>query len=697
MEAEYRKKLIKLLIYIGLAAGVFVAYEPIRHNGFVNYDDNAYITKNPNVSCGLTLKSAIWAFTKSHSGNWHPLTWFSHILDCQLFGLNPPGHHLISLLFHVVNALLLFWILTEMTATTWPSAFVAAVFALHTLQVESVAWAAERKTVLSGLFWLLTMATYISYVKRPGTWRYILLFLVYGLCIMTKPMVVTLPFVLLLLDYWPLERFQWGQSIKTTPKKVQGHKISAGRLIIEKIPLLALSGFLSVMTFVAQQRGGAVVKLESIPFDYRISNAFISYIRYVAKMLWPTHLAVFYPLPETNFLKATGVACAFLFVLTMGLSIYISRRRRYITVGCLWYAGTLVPVLGLVQVGMQSMADRYMYISMLGLLIVAAWSVKDIIANKFYLKIIATALATAVLLTSIVFTRMQVKHWQNSRTLFEHALKVTENNNLAEAGYGDALFEQGLLDEAAEHLNNSLQIQPGYSTARKNLGKVYLKQEKISEAIQCFNEILKTKKNDAEVFYLLAASFSIQKKYDDAIKYFAKALELEPNYADVHNKIGVALMETGKMNEAIPYLNESLRKNPERAEVYVNLGTAYTQLGQYELAIQNWTRAVQIEPNNAYVLNNLAWILAAIGDVSAQDTNRAIEFARRACELTDYKEAEKLDTLAVTYAAAGKFPDAVATAEKALNAAKAAGLEDLAREIQNRLELYQAGRSYRGK
>jgi protein O-mannosyl-transferase len=619
------------------------------------------------------------------------LTTISHIVDYQLFGLNPLGHHFVSVALHIVNALLLFWILNSITGSLWVSAFIAAVFALHPLQVESVAWAAERKTVLSGLFWLLTMAAYIHYARQPRLGRYIVVLLVFGLCIMTKPVVVTLPLALLLLDYWPLERIG-GQKTKGASQKV-----SAVRLIVEKIPLLAMSAFLSVMTFVAQKQGGVVPTLEKMPLDYRAANMFLSYIRYIGKMLWPSGLAVCYPHPRAVLSDAPVVMCAMLFIVLTILSIYIGRRKKYVAVGWLWYVGTLVPVIGLVQSGAQAMANRYMYIPMLGLLIIIGWAVKDFIVNRPRIRIAATVMGVIVLLSLLILTRMQVKHWQNTLTLFDYALKVTDDNVLAENSYGCALFEEGRVDEAERHLRNAIRISPVFVDARNNLAKVCLKQGKFNEAIEHFNELIRRNEGTAEIYYNLAAALGMQKKYDDAIKYFGKSLELNPNDPDTHKRMGITLLAAGKTEEAIVHFNESLRMKANQAEVYVNLGKANSQLGRYESAIQNWTRALELKPDNAEVLNNLGWLLATFGEVSIENANKAIELSQRACELTGYNDAEFLDTLAAAYASASKFGDAKATAEKALSIAKSSGREDLASEIEKRIKLYEAGQPYREK
>jgi tetratricopeptide (TPR) repeat protein len=686
----HRQKRVRLIIYLGLIAATFVAYEPMRHNGFVSYDDTRYITENPDVRAGITWRTLGRAFTQPHYYMWHPLTTITNMLDCQFFGLNPFWHHLVSLLFHIANVLLLFWILAYITEAKWSSAFIAAVFALHPIQVESVAWAAERKTVLSGLFWFLTILAYIWHTKRPSTGRYIVVFLVYGLCIMTKPTVVTIPLALLLLDYWPLERLNLGSH-------PAGRTVPVGRLVIEKVPLLVLSATLAVATFIAQRSGGAVVPLENVSLADRIANMFISYISYIGKMIWPSGLAVFYPLPRADFSNTTVVICTLLFVLISVMSIYIGRRRKYIAFGWLWYVGTLVPVIGLVQSGAQAMANRYMYIPMVGLLMIAVWAVKDLVGNRPRLKVVMAVFAGVVLSSAIIITRMQVRHWQNNITLFEYALKVTKNNSIAENSYGCALFDEGRVTEAIQHLSNAVRISPTFSDARKNLGKVLLKEGKSNEAIACFNELIKRKKESAEVYYHLAMASGMQGKYDDAIKYYSKTLDIDPKYPDAHGRMGTALLAAGRTKEAIAQLNEAAQIKPDRAEVYVNLGTAYTQLGRYEQAIQNWLRAVQLDANNADTLNNLAWLLATAGNITVQDANKAIEFAQRACELKGYNEPEFLDTMGAAYAAGGRFEDAIKTAQEAVNAAKARDREDLAGEIEKRIKLYQSGQRYRQK
>jgi tetratricopeptide (TPR) repeat protein len=538
---------------------------------------------------------------------------------------------------------------------------------------------------------------------------------------MTKPVVATLPFALLLLDYWPLERIG-GQKTPASssgdgrdlakggedrrqnkatrcPSCIGGlafQKASMGWLITEKIPLLAMSVFLSVMTFVSQKQGGGVPALDMIPLDCRVANMFLSYIRYIGTLIWPSGLAVYYPYSFVTLYDFWTVTCAILFiVLTIVIVYCVGRRKKYAVVGWLWYVGTLVPMIGLVQSGGQAMANRYMYISMLGLLIIITFAANDFIAGRLRLKIVAAILAAVLFSALVILTRIQVGHWQNSITLYDYALKVTQNNALVENNYGSLLFETDRLDEAIPHLNKALSIVPNMPSAQDNLGRVYLKQGKLNEAAVCFKRVLDEGKVTSEVYNNLASALGMQKKYDEAMKYLNKAMKLEPNNPDIHNKMGMALLATGRPGEAITHFKYVLQTNKIPAEVYANFGSAYIQVGKYDLAIENLSKAIELKPNNISVLNNLAWVLATVNDVSMRDADKAIEYAQRVCELTGNKEADPLDTLGAAYASAGKFAEAKATAEKALNIAKSSGREDLAGKIQKRIKLYEAGQPYR--
>jgi protein O-mannosyl-transferase len=690
---ERQQKHISIFVYVGIVVATLVAYEPIRHNYFVSYDDPLYITANPIVAGGISCNSVILAFTKLYATNWHPLTWLSHMLDYRLFGPNPLGHHLVSVLLHIVNAILLLWILTEMTGATWASAFVAAVFALHPLQVESVAWLSERKTVLSGLFWFLTMAAYIRYARKPGFGRYLLVLLVFGLCIMTKPIVVTLPLVLLLLDYWPLDRIRWGRQHNSKARSKPDQK-SIGWLMAEKIPLLAISAILGVLTVIAQQSGGAISTLDKFSLNQRIANVFASYVKYIGKLIWPSGLAVFYPPSYSTLLSTTALIYAFIFILISAISIYIGRRKKYIVVGWLWFVGTFIPMIGLVQVGGQAMANRYMYLSMLGLLIIIALAGKEIIATRPRLKSIAVVMSVILLSCLLVLTRMQVQHWRNSLALFEYTLSVTKDNASAENSYGCALFNYDRFTEAEQHFDNALRIEPRFDSVLPYLARIYAKEGRFDEAIETYEELIKRNYKTAELYYNLAMLLGIQEKYYDSIKYFNKSLEMNQSNPDTHKELGITLLAAGKPDEAIGQFNESLRIKADQSVVYENLGTAYSQLGKYEPAVQNWTRAIELNPDNIDALDKAGWFLAVRGKVSVEKANQAIVYAQHACELTKYAVPAHLDTLGVAYAAAGRFDEAKAAAEKALKLARETGQEDLADAIENRIKLYDAGQPY---
>ena len=508
-----------LLVMLVLVLATAVVYLQLNNYDFVNFDDDDYVTENRHVQTGLTSGNITWAFTTFHAGNWHPLTWISHMLDCQLFGLKPGLHHLVNLFFHMANTLLLFLILRRMTNALWQSAFVAALFALHPLHVESVAWVAERKDVLSTFFWMLTMGAYVFYVERRELKRYLLALFFFGLGLMAKPMLVTLPFVLLLLDYWPLRRLQMEKPLAddsvnsekfvkphrkkkerrrsairaghvSKPEKQIRQQPAIGHIILEKVPFFVLSLVSSIVTYMAQQKGGAVRSLQSFPLTTRIANALVSYCGYIGKILWPENLALLYPhsgMPPVW--KVIG-AVLFLGIITF-LIIRTVKRFPWLTVGWLWYLGTLVPVIGLVQVGMQAMADRYTYVPIIGVLIMVAWGVPELL-EKWRHRNTALATVTVVMLCIFSFvTWKQVGYWQNNTTLFKHTLEKTTNNPIIHYNLGNLLASQGKFDDAIKQFRESIRISPGYAKAHNNLGNALLYQGRLDEAIGSYREALR--------------------------------------------------------------------------------------------------------------------------------------------------------------------------------------------------------------
>ena len=573
---ELYNKLKVLLIYVVLALATFIAYEQVRNHDFISYDDDKYVCENQHVIDGLTSDSIRWAFTTNRASNWHPLTWLSHMLDCQLFGLNAGWHHLTNVLFHIVNTLLLFAVLKRMTGAFWCSVFVASAFALHPLHVESVAWIAERKDVLSGFFWMLTIWAYVRYTERPGINRYLLTLLTFALGLMAKPMLVTLPFVLLLLDYWPLGRLQWaskdtGRNLPPAESAGLNRRVSSTfHLVVEKIPLFVLSAASSVVTCIAQQSGGSMMLIERLPLKFRIINAMTSYLGYIVKMFYPTRLAVFYPYPETFHMSAVAL-------LLIGILVLLNRwahRRPWLIVGLLWYFGTLVPVIGLVQVGSQAMADRYTYLPSIGIFIIVAWGVAELSAKWRYRKIILGVLAGLILAVLVICTRAQVKYWKNDFTLFKHTLSVTRKNYVMHFNYGVVLREKGRLDEAVIQFRRALQIKPNHSEIRYDIGYTLALQGKLKEAVSEYRKFLQIIPDDLDVHNNLGSVFLRQGKIDEAIACFKEALRLEPACPEALNNLGMALGEQGKLDEAIKYFTEALRVKPDFAEARSNLRRA---------------------------------------------------------------------------------------------------------------------------
>lgn len=694
------KKLYLLLIYVVLTLVTIIAFEQVRLNDFVNYDDNKYVTENPDVKAGITRESIWWALSTADIGYWHPLALLSHMLDCELFGLNPHWHHLTSLFIHVANTLLLFWVLKRMTGSVWASSFVAAVFAIHPSHVESVGWISERKDVLSVFFLMLTMGAYVRYTERPGIGRYLLVSLCLCLGLMAKPMLVTLPFVLLLLDYWPLERLQWYgksrvvelQERESAPVTYQ--RASPQRLIVEKIPLLSLVVVLSAVTYIVQQKAGALKGTEALSLNLRVANALVSYISYIGKIFYPHQLAVLYPHSRTGIPAWQPVGALLILVFVSVGVMYSAKRRHYLAVGWFWYLGTLVPVIGLVQAGSQSMADRYTYLSSIGIFIMVAWGAAEITAKWRYRKVALPIAAGLLLAVMLVFTRMQVRYWQNSLTLCGHALEVTENNCVMHNNYATALYDEGRFEEALAHFNEALRINPDYFDARRNIGNLFLKQEKYNEAIANLSKALHMGKEQAEVYRNLGFAYAQLGEHGLAIQHYNQALRIDPEDLRVRNSLGRSFLAHGKFREAIACFSEVLRTKTGLPDVYSNLGLAYYQLGDYGLAVKHWTEAVKLKPDFADVLNNLAWILAVTEDTKLHNPADAVKYAERACELTEYNRPGFLDSLAVAYAAVGNFPEAVKTAEKAVALALSLEREDLAAEIQKRLELYKVETVY---
>lgn len=600
-----------VLVCLFLVIATVAVYWQVRNHGFVNFDDDRYVTENPHVQAGLTRESIIWAFTATDVSNWHPLTWLSHMLDCQIYGLSPKGHHLTNVLFHLANTVLLFLILKWMTGALWRSTFVAALFALHPLHVESVAWVAERKDVLSTFFWMLTIWAYLRYVERPAVNRYLLILFSLTLGLIAKPMLVTLPFVLLLLDYWPLDRFQLSQSGSAHPTKTHLSLIATKlraenfRLLWEKVPLLALAAISSIVTFLVQRSGASVGDWDIYPAGLRIANALVAYVSYIGKMIWPQNLAVFYPHQgqSLQLWQAAG-AC-----LLLGLiSVAVLRRARlhpYLVVGWFWYLGTLVPVIGLVQIGAQAMADRYTYVPLIGLFIMITWGIPELSAKWPYRRIGLALAAGAALAASMTLTWSQLHHWKNTVTLFEHALDVTANNYLAHNNLGIAYARQGKIDKAVNHYTKALQFKPNFPRAHNNLGNAYARQGRQDKAISHYTMALQIKPDFAGAHNNLGNALAGQGKIEAALFHFSRAQELQPDFAEASFNLGSVLARQGRMDEALAHFTRAVELKPDFAEAHNSLGVVLANKGNLDDAIVHFHEALRLKPTFVQAQNNL--------------------------------------------------------------------------------------------
>lgn len=598
---------LKLMISLFLIFAIIITYGQVRNFDFVDFDDGEYITENSQVQKGLTIEGLIWAFTSFHAANWHPMTWFSHMLDCELYGLNPMGHHWTNIQLHMANTLLLFLILQMMTGAIWRSAFVAGLFALHPLHVESVAWVAERKDVLSTFFWLLTMLAYLRYVKKPVLIRYFMVLLFFVLGLMSKPMLVTLPFVLLLLDLWPLGRFRFEHNrLSQSSGKTCFDFKGASRLIVEKIPFFILVVISCSLTFFAQKGGGALVPLASLSLKPRIANALISYVSYVFKAIWPGNLAVYYPYPADTFPVWQICGAALLIVGVFIGAIYLLKEYSYIAVGLFWYFGTLIPVIGLVQVSDQAMADRYTYIPLTGLFIIVAWGVSDLLVKWRYQKIFLGVSAVIILSALTVCTFFQASHWRNTITLFENAVKVTENNYKALNNLGAALIDKGKPDEALLYFAEALRINPQKTDARNNLANVLSAQGKLDEAVSHYKEAIRINPEHADAHYNLANVLSAQRKLDEAVLHYKEAIEINPEYAKAYYHLGNILINQKKVKEAMFHFAEAIRINPDYAEAYNKIGLILAWQGKYKKAKVFFLKAIQVRPNYMEARKNIA-------------------------------------------------------------------------------------------
>jgi tetratricopeptide (TPR) repeat protein len=679
-----------VLVCLVLALGTTLLYWPATLFDFIYFDDQLYVLTNPHLKGGLSWRGLIWCFQAGYGANWHPITWMSHMLDCQCFGLKPGGPHAINLLLHAANSVLLFLVLKRMTNALWRSAMVAALFAWHPLHVESVAWIAERKDVLSALFWILTLWAYCNYVRKRGVARYVLTLWLFILGLMAKPMVVTLPFVLLLLDWWPLGRFQ---SKPARPKTADDGIKSPRLILLEKLPFLFLAAGSCVLTLVAQQRGGAISSFARVPMTARLANSSLDYLRYAGKMFWPVDLSIIYPLVAGWQKWEIAAAAAFIIAVSAG-TVFCVRTRPYWIVGWLWYLGTLLPVIGLVQVGSQSMADRYTYIPSIGFSIMVCWGVCDFTRHWRYHQICLGCAAITALAACAFVTEKQLGYWRDSGALFRHALAVNPNNYLAHTYYGAWLREQHQLEQARMECEKAVQIAPSYALGHCFLAGVLLLEGKTSEAASEVNIALMREPNLLSARANLGDIYLSENLYGAAAVEYGKALEYHPDDPKLYFALGMALALQKKFDEARANFETALRLNPFYTDAHYELALTLSEQKKTAEAIAEYRAALKIQRNFSDALNNLAWILAANPNPQLRNGPEAVELAERACALTHDSRPLMIGTLAAAYAEAGRFDDAVVTAQKAHDVAAAQGKSDVSARNLELLQLYRSRRAY---
>ncbi len=644
------------LFLAGLLLLVALVYCPMAGNNFVNYDDDGYVIENEFVNQGLTLHSIAWAMTTFHESNWHPLTWLSHMLDCQMFGLAPGGHHAVSLVLHAVNVALLYLILARMTFASWPSAVVAAFFAVHPLHVESVAWIAERKDVLSTLFGLVAIWLWLNYLARPNLVRYMLVMLAYAASLMSKPMLVTLPILLLLLDYWPLERMGREQGLRKTEKAVR--VVPSARLILEKLPLLALTIISCCVTMFAQSQ--AMVPLRRHSIEARAATIAEAYCGYLEKTFVPRNLAPIYPLSNASNYPV-AIACGLALATVTVALIIAGRRRRYLAVGWLWYLGLLVPVIGIVHVGMQSMADRYTYLPLVGIFILVVWACAEAITRWPRMKPLLAGLAAVALAACCWLSTAQVRRWSSTETLFTYTAAVTRDNPTALTNLGLVAIQKGDYAAAERLLREALRLDASDFDAMGNLATMFVKQKRFDDAVNLYEQINRLCPNNPKLFAAAAAAFTEQGNHARAEACLRQAIALEPAAISLRYALASSLQLQGKTAEAV----------------------------------ENYRWMLRVKPGDLGAANNLAWILATHPDQRFRNGAEAVDLLRPLLGGRDC-DSNFLDTLAAAYAEAGRFEQAAQTAATAIDRARSEGkpAETIA-SLNNRAGLYRQQQPYR--
>jgi Flp pilus assembly protein TadD len=657
----------KAIVSLLLVVATFCVYWPVRHYDFVNYDDNDYVTSNPHVQAGLTKEGIFWAFTQFHGEKtyWHPLTWMSHMLDCQLFGLNAGAHHLVSVGLHALNGALLFLFLAYLTGSTWRSALIAALFALHPIQVDTVAWITERKNILSGLFWILTLWAYVAYTRRRTGYRYLLTLVLFALGLMCKPTLVMLPCILLLVDFWPLARLTFTRLSKdanVTAPSSAGWARNIGLLVIEKVPFFAFSLACGLLTLWSHDQLGIREEVHGLPVYWRLENAVVSYARYLGKLVWPQKLCVLYLHPG-EWPEETVFLCLLVLIGITTFVVWRRRREPFLLFAWLWFLLVLLPTIGIRQVGIQAMADRFAYLPSIGIFVGVVWGAAEVLRQLNVPKTAVGPITAAVPLAFAVVTPHQIRHWQNSVSLWEQALHVNPQNFVALHNLGVTLTGEGRLQDALDKENTCVLARPDMLEAHLQKGFIEILQGKPEAAFASYKNVIALRKEAAELI----------------------------------QKSGLELMENGKVDEALLLFSTLGRLTPNDADVHFQLGLLFTAKKKPEESIRSYREAIRLNPKSPVPLNNLAWLLATDPDPKIRDGKEAIELAQRACELSRHTIPVFIGTLAAAYAEAGRFEEASQTAGKACEVALKTGEASAVAANRKLQELYRKQQPFRQK
>lgn len=662
------------IIASGLVVLIAIAYWPVAGNGFVELDDRAFLVENPAVRAGLDAGGVAWAFSTTADSNWIPLSWLTLLADQEIHGLSPKGTHITSAILHGLACVLIFLALARMTGARGPSAFTAAVFAVHPLHVESVAWAMQRKDVLSAVFFGGTLLAYAAYARRPSRWRFLVVLLLFALGLMSKPMLVTLPCVLLLLDYWPLHRL-------VSPEQVR-------RALLEKVPLLVLSFLASVGVIRAQEATGALRNLEGLSFGWRLANASVSYATYLVKAVWPFDLAILYPHPRDGLAMGTVVASTAFLLAVTAAAAHLRNSRPWFAVGWLWYLGMLVPVIGLVQVGQQAMADRYTYLPLVGATIPLAWTGLELASRRSAMRAVVVSVAAVAVLGCVLQTRRQLAYWRDAFASFERALAVTRDNAVAHGGMGTLLLRAGRIEEARHQLERAVAIRPGLAELHGNLGISLVGLGEPAAAIPHLEKglALPNPAMRARIHAQLAAAHLALEQPEEALEQARLGLEIDADDPRLHLVAGAAHISLGRFDRGESELLRAEALGADSPQLHALLGYAFHEGGREAEAAERYRRALAKQPDSPELASDLAWILATARDPMLRDPKEAIRLAELARRGTGEPDAGVLATLSVAYHAAGRSQEALVVASQAADAARAADDEAFALEIEHRAE-----------